>query len=310
MQRVHSVEWDAFEQSSSQLIIDLRKPGSYASTAEGRASTLTLDKVESFEAHKKRRHSLSSLDGPARSLRLPNMRSSTNLKHAATSPPDAGAGGGKNSRLAFMDYLIKPVQRICRYPLLLDQLKMGKSFRENFQGDGSGSSSWNDFAVSVDVNAVVENASQVMRDVASSVDEARRRQDILTKSTLIATRISAAQPSARGLVGHNLSSTFLSSLGACLLAGSMDVIHHYVDKVPGNGGTLKAKYLGGFLYLGGYLILVKVCKGKVYEPRHWFSLDGVELVDVPEQGLQAQTIVFVIADIFLSQQPCSLVHFA
>jgi hypothetical protein len=63
----------------------------------------------------------------------------------------------------------------------------------------------------------------------------------------------------------------------------MDVIHHYVDKIPGSSGTVKAKYLGSFLYMGGYLILVKVSKGKVYEPRHWFSLAGFELVDVSEE---------------------------
>jgi hypothetical protein len=35
--------------------------------------------------------------------------------------------------------------------------------------------------------------------------------------------------------------------------------------------------------MGGYLVLVKVCKGKVYEPRHWFSLAGFEIGDVPEE---------------------------
>ena len=57
----------------------------------------------------------------------------------------------------------------------------------------------------------------------------------------------------------------------------MDVIHHHADKIPGSSGTVKAKYLGAFLYMGGYLVLVKVCKSKVYEPRHWFSLTGFEI---------------------------------
>jgi len=62
----------------------------------------------------------------------------------------------------------------------------------------------------------------------------------------------------------------------------MDVLHHYADKITSTSGTIKAKYLGAFLYMGGYLILVKISKGKVYEPRHWLSLAGVELIDVPE----------------------------
>ena len=255
----------------------MRKPVSYAQTVEGQVSTPAMDDFESFEARRKRRHSLSSLDVP-RPLRIYNMRSNTNLKQAAAVSPDAGASRD-NSRLVFMDYLIKPVQRICKYPLLLDQLKPGRSFRMTSQEGGSSSSRES-------TNTAVETASQAMRHVASSVDEARRRQDILTKSSLIAARISnpfAAQ-SSRSL--GSLSHIFLSSLGACLLAGSMDVIHHYVDKIPGSSGTVKAKYLGAFLYMGGYLILVKVSKGKVYEPRHWFSLVGFELIDVSEEDGQ------------------------
>ena len=287
VQQAHSLEWDAFEQRSTQLVADLRNPVSCTQTVEGRVPTPTLDDFESFDVHRQRRHSLSSLDVTARPLRVPNMRSNVNLKHASTGPHSGGRE--KNSRLVFMDYLIKPIQRICKYPLLLDQLKTGKSFRRNSQEDCSSLSLHNrDSTGAVEVNAVVEIASQAMRHVASSVDEARRRQDISTKSSLIASRISnlfATQSSSslRSPVGHNLSHVFLSSLGACLLAGSMDVIHHYVDKIPGSSGTVKAKYLGSFLYMGGYLILVKVSKGKVYEPRHWFSLAGFELVDVSEE---------------------------
>lgn len=88
-----------------------------------------------------------------------------------------------------------------------------------------------------------------------------------------------------------MSPIFLSSLGANLLAGSLDVIHHYVDKIPGSSGTVKAKYLGAFLYMGGYLILVKVGKSKMYEPRHWFSLADFELVDVAEEeGMYLQML--------------------
>ena len=59
-----------------------------------------------------------------------------------------------------------------------------------------------------------------------------------------------------------------------MLAGALDVVQY---------PTHRAKYLGAFLYAGGYCILAKVTKGgRVYEPRHWFTLSEVEVVDAEE----------------------------
>ena len=70
-------------------------------------------------------------------------------------------------------------------------------------------------------------------------------------------------------------------MGDCLLAGSLDVVHHHhvLDLVM----TLVCiKYLGVLLYLGGYLIVVKVGRGKAYCIKHWFSLKLFEMVDTPQ----------------------------
>lgn len=265
----------------------MRKPVSCTQTVEGQASRPSLDQAdaEQAEARRKRRHSLSSLDGVMRSTRAPHLRSNTDVPNAAADTPIRSL----HSRLLFMDYLIKPVQRICKYPLLIDQLKSRCQPRRDDSSDNdSFAPSPGESSKACNANPDVEAASQAMKDVASQVDEARRRHDISTKSSLIATRIanaSTAQSSTslRNLVGHTLSPVFLSSLGASLLAGSMDVIHHHADKVPGNSGIVKSKYLGTFLYMGGYFIMVKVVKGHIYEPRHWFSLASFELFDVPEQ---------------------------
>jgi hypothetical protein len=188
----------------------------------------------------------------------------------------------KNSRrLAFLDYMIKPIQRICKYPLLLDQLRPGKTLRSMSH------------AARPHAHVAVESAAQAMRHVASAVDEARHRQDVKMQSSLIISRIALANPASATSRMSTTSSTyptvqmltpsFLSSLGTCLLAGSLDVMHYQSANPSSNGTNINAKYLGAFLYLGGYLILVKVTKGKVYEPRHWFPLADFNVVDLEEE---------------------------
>jgi len=77
------------------------------------------------------------------------------------------------SRLTLCDFLIKPVQRICRYPMLLGQLLDDPE--DAMQKD------------------VVSRALKAMKDVAALVDEARRQKDIATKSKLIIERTDTAQ---------------------------------------------------------------------------------------------------------------------
>jgi hypothetical protein len=186
-----------------------------------------------------------------------------------------------------MDYMIQPIQRICRYPLLLDQLRPGKALR-----------ALSPPAVRPHVNVVVESAAQAMRHVARAVDEARHRQDVAMQSSLIISRISLSNPSMA--VSHMssvypayqiLTPSFLSSLGTCLLAGSLDVMHYQSRKPSSSGPNINAKYLGAFLYFGGYLILAKVSKGKVYEPKHWFSLADFEVLDLEEEDSGFSSII-------------------
>ena len=161
-------------------------------------------------------------------------------------------------KLKFLDYLIKPVQRICKYPLLLDLLKV--------KGAGNG----------IAGSDVVESAGASMRHVCGLVDEASMKQAHSIKSALIVTRIMAYQQDEKS---PNLPLDFLNSLGICLLAGALDVVHQTSPS--------KARYLGAFLYMGGYLILVKIPKsGKVYEPKFWLSLVGYEALDVEEDSGQ------------------------
>ena len=78
-----------------------------------------------------------------------------------------------------------------------------------------------------------------------------------------------------------MTSDFVSLFGDCLLAGSLDVVHHHhiLDPVM---TPVHVKYLGVLLYLSGYLIVVKVGRGKAYHVKHWFSLKSFEMVDTPQ----------------------------
>ncbi|KAF8592180.1 hypothetical protein K439DRAFT_392266 [Ramaria rubella] len=155
------------------------------------------------------------------------------------------------SKLRFHDFLIKPVQRICKYPLMLEGL------RSKNHGESA--------------DTAVASAVESMRAVAKRVDEARRRTEVAVRSKIILERL---EPHVV------VSQEFLRSLGDCLLTGSLDVVyhHHVLDPVT---TPVRVRYLGAFLYLGGYLLLVKVEKFK-YRIKHWFCLTSFDLVDIPE----------------------------
>jgi hypothetical protein len=276
VQSQHPLEWDAFEQRCASLVVQLglstigipRSPDSQQPPSPTKSESSLVNKERDRTA------SFSSIDGAVRTLR--SRASSLSPRDPLTSPFDTRKERGP-PRLALMDYMIKPVQRICKYPLILDQLKPGKSARAPSPAH-----------LRSDINVVVESAAQAMRHVASSVDEARLRQDVAIQSALIVSRISLASSAISQMTSVHpafqmLTTSFLSSLGTCLLAGSLDVMHFHMSQLPG-GSSIQAKYLGAFLYPGGYLILVKISssKGKVYEPRHWFSLGDFDISECEE----------------------------
>ena len=74
------------------------------------------------------------------------------------------------------------------------------------------------------------------------------------------------------------------TLGNCSMSGALDVIYHR----PKTSTMTKAKYLGAFLYEQGYLVLVRVGKGKVYEPQHWFPLRDFDVLDLNDEDGESQ----------------------
>ncbi|KIK67961.1 hypothetical protein GYMLUDRAFT_238141 [Collybiopsis luxurians FD-317 M1] len=254
VQHAHSTEWEAFEQKCGASAYEMLN-GHSSSEDSHTPAPITEIKPKS------RRNSTASIDSAARYVR---SRSNSLAK-------ERDKESWSRSRLTFTDYLIKPVQRICKYPLLLDQLRTSKTL-SGLRAAGRS-------------DVVTENAAQAMRHVTSAVDEARWRQNVAVRSALVASRIvyPPVISSSSQSVLQTLTPGFLSSLGVCYLAGSLDVIHQQSPSKATTGTTtIHVKYLGAFLYRGGYLILAKVAKGKTYEPRHWFRLCDFKVVDVVE----------------------------
>ncbi|KAI0355376.1 hypothetical protein OH77DRAFT_1540300 [Trametes cingulata] len=370
--------WDAYEQRCTLLLT--RSPDASASAharghsdhsaaASEEGQGQAREEVEE-PLRKKRRHSTPALSLPAAMgatgpvvlpgpLPFPST-STSNPASAATSPTTAATASPSERRptgprLKFIDYMIKPVQRICKYPLLLDQLRPK---RRDAGADGEGA-----------VDDAVRRAGEAMRGVVSRVNRASEKEAHNLRSALIASRIAfvhappfqretssvpsasppqpqtqppptpasssgsssthghssastslspssassctsspatplptlsaASHPSASLPVSPSASSSvscplpppiatapsprstgltaeFVSSLGPCTLAGALDVL-----QPPAH----RAKYLGAFLYAGGYCVLAKVAKGgRAYEPRHWFGFAGAEVVDADEDA--------------------------
>lgn len=160
-----------------------------------------------------------------------------------------------------------PIQRVCRYPLLLSQLLGAASTpspsdeRPEFEDSGD----------EYDIGVDVERALGAMRGVAEEADEARRVKQAEIKSATVIERME---------IHPAVTPALLTSLGACRLIGSLDVLHHHSVVAP-LVPPVRVKYFAAFLYRG-YLVLAKVKKGKVYEPKHFFPLEVFELIDITE----------------------------
>lgn len=188
---------EAVEASGSSTTLTLRRRHSAsASTLSlgGNGGLVASESVASVRGLKhtksepKKRESVVSLAARIGAKADGELSGSPSTKRLSRALPSAISvvsyiGGAKEKerqatmKLMFSDYLIKPVQRVCKYPLLLEQLR-GPVPTED------------------ETDRIITHALRSMKDVALAVDEARRRRDVEIKSKLIVDRLVAGNPSS------------------------------------------------------------------------------------------------------------------
>ena len=192
---------------------------------------------------------------------------------------------GQTPRLEFLDHLIKPVQRICKYHLLLDQLKSRVPSHPHPTAGADATFDHAELLTAGQTESLVSHACEAMRTVVNSVNDDRRKHEDRWKTLLIASRAVPPPATSSSSPSHpQMTPEFLMTLGNCSMSGALDVIYHR----PTTSTMTKAKYLGAFLYEQGYLVLVRVGKGKAYEPQHWFPLRDFDVLDLNDEDGESQ----------------------
>lgn len=170
----------------------------------------------------------------------------------STTPSSPGIVLSRSSnshRLLLADYLIKPVQRMCLYPLVLSTLLKNTPPQE------------------LNTTMSIQLAIESMRRVADEVDEASRIREKDLMAQLILTRI---EPNTL------LPQSFVQSLGAPQLAGTLDVLHHHSIEEPLTA-PVRFQRLGVVMW-SNFVLIARTRKNGQLDCRYWFPLDEVKMI--------------------------------
>ncbi|KAI9015809.1 hypothetical protein CLU79DRAFT_333252 [Phycomyces nitens] len=179
---------------------------------------------------------------------------------------------GSVKPLHFEDYLIKPVQRICRYPLLLKDLVRYTSPH-------------------ADEYTLLNDALTAIQNTVGEIDYRKYTRDSKERTELFVQRLENDK---------RIDKQFLPKLGNFMIAGGLEV------SFTSMGQTVsKTKYLGCFLF-PTYIMLVRPKKSTVYEAKHWFSLRQAVFEDVLESDEQQENmfIIYTKGHVFTFNASC------
>lgn len=148
-------------------------------------------------------------------------------------------------RLLFRDFFIKPIQRLCLYPIIL------QTMQKNSPGIG---------------HEELSHTIDLMRNVTLDVDSASKQRESALLTEMITSRLET---------NSTFSHSLLTSLGECKMSGNLDVLHHHNTLAPLTV-PLPVKYYGCFLF-GDFMLMVKVRRNHSFTARYWFPLAETRL---------------------------------
>ncbi|KAI9278545.1 hypothetical protein BDA99DRAFT_492474 [Phascolomyces articulosus] len=151
-------------------------------------------------------------------------------------------------KLQFEDYLIKPVQRICRYQLLL---------KEIIRYTPNDTQSY----------TLLTNAMHLIRETVAEIDRLKNVKDISKRTERFVQRFDG---------DWRINKRHVVKLGNVLISGAIEVTYTALGQ-----SVAKPRYMGCFVF-PTYLILVRPKKVTTYEPKHWFPLRLAELEDLSD----------------------------
>ncbi|KAI9275350.1 hypothetical protein BY458DRAFT_546317 [Sporodiniella umbellata] len=159
----------------------------------------------------------------------------------------------QHKRLHFEDYLIKPIQRICRYQLLIKEIARYTSTH------------------SPEYDLWTALLSE-MQDIVLEVDNLKFQRDMKERTDRFIERLEG---------DWRINKKHVARLGHFLVAGAIEVTYSALGQ-----SVSKAKYLGCIVF-PTYMIMVRPKKVTNYEPKHWFPLKMAELENL--EDIEGQT---------------------
>jgi len=248
---------DDVSESSPRATLRLKSSDATVADAAKRISAIYLNEaVNLSNAY------MPFCSGHTETMEVTKMLAAQKLDWDAFETHCTGLLAGRKSastRLHFADFLIKPVQRICRYPLLFANLvKAAKKHSDDLPLER------------------MEAAAAAFRTVASQVDDAQRIRNREIVTVKMALRLDVHSPHTAHLLNHLDQAVLIGSAHVIFTNSLMSIM---TQQTPSN--SIKANFYGLALY-GTHLVMIKAKKTNLYEPKHWLPLRLFDTQKVPD----------------------------